>query len=105
MRRSDDLGGAQSVPVGEQDHRVVARAVARAFLGGAQKRGDFVAGEVIAEARFAGHANNVTATALPFKSAQRTTRVNARHITKRPTRPRRAEPLPADRFSGPGLAT
>jgi hypothetical protein len=47
------------MPVGKQDHRVVARAVARALLGSAQKRGDFVAGEVIAEARFAGHANNL----------------------------------------------
>ena len=44
--------------VGEKDHRVVARAVA-AFLGGAEEGGDFVAGKVIAEARFAGHANNL----------------------------------------------
>ena len=62
------------MPVGEQDHRVVARAVARAFLGGAEERGDFVAGEVIAETRFVGHAIQVTATALPCKSvAARTT--------------------------------
>jgi hypothetical protein len=34
--------------------------VARALLGGAQKGGDFVAGEVIAEARFVGHAYNIS---------------------------------------------
>jgi hypothetical protein len=47
------------VPVGDEDHRVIARTVARAFLGGAEERGDFVAGEVVAEARFAGHAYNL----------------------------------------------
>ena len=60
-----ELRGAQPVPVREQDHRVVARAVARAFLGGAEKRGDFVAGEVVAEAWFGGHANNLPRAPSP----------------------------------------
>jgi len=46
------------MPIREQDHRVVARAMATPF-GGAKKGGDFVAGEVIAEARFVGHVNNI----------------------------------------------
>ena len=53
------------MPVRDQDHRVIARAVARTFLGGAKKRGDFVAGEVIAETRFVGHANNLAQPPSP----------------------------------------
>ena len=44
--------------VGEQDHRVVARTMT-APLGGGKERGDFVAGEVIAEGRFVGSAYSV----------------------------------------------
>jgi len=52
------------MPVRDEDHRVVARAMA-AFLGGAEEQSDFVAGEVIAESRFAGHANNLPRTPSP----------------------------------------
>ncbi len=56
-----ELGRAQTVPVGDEDHRVVARAVA-AFPGGAKKGGDFVAGEVGAEARCGSHGTRLPQT-------------------------------------------
>ena len=71
MRRSrshaqvDELRRAQAVPVGDKDHRVVARAVALGSLGGAEKGGDFVAGEIVTQALFVGHANNLPRTPSP----------------------------------------
>lgn len=70
------------MPVGEQHHRVVACAVVRTFLGSAEQRSDFVAGEAIAQARFAGHAYNSPRPPSPSSQGAEP-RVNAFDITKR----------------------
>src|SRR5271169_4410387 len=62
---------AQTVPVSEQDHGVVTRAVPRAFLRGTQKRSDFVAGEIVAPALFVWHFGVISPSincAEPFES-------------------------------------
>ena len=92
------------MPVREQDHRVVARPMA-ALLGGAEECCDFVAGEIIAQTRFAGHASNLARPPSPSSPRERSTRVDARRLTARPTRPHRPAPLPEGRFSGGELAT
>src|SRR5262245_59138885 len=52
--QSDELACAQPMSVCEQDHRVVARAVA-GFLGGAHELRDFAAGEIGAKALCGSH--------------------------------------------------
>ena len=60
-----ELGGAQPMTIGDEDHCVVAHAVAGTLLGGAKKGDDFVAGEVVAQAGFAGHERNLPQTPSP----------------------------------------
>ena len=96
--QSRHLRSAQPVPVGEQDHRVVARTLAT-LLRAAKECCDFVSGEVIAEAWFAGHAYKLSRTPSPASPRGRT-RVTARKASKKAYRPYRTEPLPPDRFSG-----
>src|ERR1700687_2878286 len=85
------------MPVSEQDHRVVARAVARALLSGAEEQRDFVAGEIVAQGLFMGHRNTLPRTPSP-SSPRSKPRVRTRRV-KKAHRPRRARPFPADRFS------
>jgi len=66
-----------------QDHRLVARGLARTFLGSAQKRRYFFSGEVIAEARFAGHANNLPPTPSAL-SPRRLVRSSVRRTQQSP---------------------
>src|SRR3981081_626009 len=84
------------MPVGDEYHRVVARAMT-AFLGRAEERRDFVVGEVIVEARFAGHANTLSRPPAP-SSPLREFRASMSAIQKTPRH--RDEPLPANRFFG-----
>ena len=65
-----------------------------------QEGGDFVADEVVAQALFAGHANNLPRTPSPFKSRQRKAIPVTPRRTQKGPRPRRTEPLPTDWCSG-----
>lgn len=71
------------MPVREQDHRVVARPMA-ALLGEAEECCDFVAGQIIAQTRVAGHASALARPPSPSSPRERSTRVDAR-LTARPT--------------------
>jgi hypothetical protein len=54
------------MPIGDEDHRVVARTVA-AFLGSAQELPHFVVGEIGAKASVGSHENEATAKHFVFK--------------------------------------
>jgi len=86
--------------VGEENHCVVARAVARPLLRGAQQRRHFVAGEVVAEALFVARANNLPHA--PSPSSPLTAPINAAGAasTHRPRASRRGESFPGGEEMG-----
>ena len=94
--QADEFARPQSVPIREQDHRVVARAVT-GFLGGAEKLRHFVAREVSTKALCGSHAPKLPLKPSPssphFRGGEREKcwrRSNERpHPSRRPSLPAR----------------